>query len=216
MATANLDHLALVFVLFLLHLLVPGPNMFYICACAARGGRHEALCFAAGTSLGTAAWAAFTAMGLNALFDELPRLVALLQWAVGGLLFFFGAQAIRSAWFGSKSCAVRPGRRGRRAVLQGLVLTVANVNELVFWSAVLVLGAGSGVAATGTGALDDPVSISLFVVAVGAAAFAFDGALAWLAGSRSMAGPLMRLRPALEFALGIVFCAGGGLLLGLL
>ena len=130
-----------------------------------------------------------------------------LRLLVGLGLIGLGGQAFLAAL--DRTPLAAPGRRRGRsgAVLRGVLVTVANGNELVFWSAVLVLGAGEAV---------PPAFALALIVGVGAVALAFDLTLARLAGGGAVGRLLPRLRRPLEAALGAAFCLTGGALLGVL
>ena len=206
MSTVEAYDLALIFGLFTLHLLVPGPSMLYICVSASRGGRGEALCFAIGTALGTTLWAAVVAFGVWPIIEGTPFLADSLRSLAGAALVLLGGQAILAA-FGNAPIAASDRRHGRLgAVLRGILVTAANGNEFVFWSAVLVLGAKQ---------VFSPAFVFVLVAGAGAVSLAFDATLACLASGGGIGRVLLRLRRFLEAALGAAFCLTGGLLLGL-
>src|SRR4051794_1415877 len=89
-SVAEVHDLAWIFGLFTLHLIVPGPSMLNICACASRGDRRQALAFVCGATLGTALWAAFAAFGAARLAAGAPLLLAGLKLSIGVALMVLG------------------------------------------------------------------------------------------------------------------------------
>lgn len=206
MPFAEVHQLALIFGLFALHLVVPGPNMLYICASASRGGRAEAVGFAVGTALGTTFWAAFVTFGAWHVVADRSLLTEGLRLLVGIALIVVGGQALLAAF--SNACLKVAERRCNpsRAVLQGLLVTLANGNEIVFWGAVLVLGAE----------VEHGSAFGLIlVVGVGLISLAFDVTLACLASGGEIGRFMLRMRRVLELGLGSAFCATGAILLRL-
>lgn len=98
LSSTELEHLLVILGLFVLHLIVPGPNMLYICATASRGGGRGTSAFAVGTATGTAAWAAFVAFGGWQVLERLPPAIGEgLRLAVAVMLVAIGIRAILEA-----------------------------------------------------------------------------------------------------------------------
>jgi len=191
-----------IFALFILHLIIPGPNMLYLCASASRGGRAEALQFSFGVVLANTMWAAIVAFGLWHLLDQSAWLVGLLKAVMGLLLIVFGASAIFSAF---RMDEIKPRAGGGFAFAKGILVSLGNANELVFWGTVLAVGTGAEFTTAGaTG----------FVLGIGLVALVFYICLAYLASGGVIGRVINRLRTILEVGLGGAFCATGvGLLL---
>ena len=210
MSISQLHDLAWIFALFTLHLVVPGPSMLYICASASRGQRRRALSFVAGTALGTAAWAGFAVIGAWRLTAEAPLFLGGLKLLVGVALIAFGARAVLTAFAEGQIVPAHGGTSPKMAFLHGILLTMASVNEVVFWTAILALGAGAM-----TTAGHDPAFAASLIVGVVVIAFGFEGTLACIASSGCIARLMRRLRRPLEAALGVAFCMTGAALLRL-
>jgi threonine/homoserine/homoserine lactone efflux protein len=97
------------------------------------------------------------------------------------------------------------------AFTHGILLTMASVNEVVFWTAVMALGTGAVAAPGGRPDLGFAAALILGVVSI---AFAVESALACLVTTRGIADRISRLRRPLEPALGAAFGATGIALLG--
>jgi threonine/homoserine/homoserine lactone efflux protein len=99
------------------------------------------------------------------------------------------------------------------AWLHGILLTLGSVNELVFWSAILTLGAGSMAGPDREVDAVFAISLILGVVLIG---FILEATLACLATAGGIGRIIRRLRRPLEAALGIAFCGTGAALLKLI
>jgi threonine/homoserine/homoserine lactone efflux protein len=210
--STTIDELGWIFAFFALHLIVPGPSMLYICASAGRGELRRALAFVVGTSIGTALWAGFAVFGAWRLAADAPILLGVVKVLIALALLAFGGRAILAA------CApLDPEKAGAddapvAASLHGILLTLGSVNELVFWSAILTLGAGS--LAGPDREVDAVFAISL-ILGVVLIAFVVEAALACLATAGGIGRIIRRLRRPLEAALGLAFCGTGAALLNL-
>lgn len=195
--------IAWIFALFFLHLLIPGPNMLYLCASASRGGRAEAIRFSFGIALADSLWAALVAFGLWHLLDQSVWLAGLFKAVMGLTLIVLGASAIFSALKMDQAEPRIGGNAG--AFAKGVLVSLSNANQIVFWGTVLAIG--TGVQFTTAGA-------TAFVLAIGLIALAFFIGLAFLASGGVIGRLVNRLRTVLELGLGGAFCAtGAGLLL---
>lgn len=211
MSMAHVADLAWIFGLFALHLIVPGPNMLYICVSASRGQRRRALAFVAGTSIGTALWAAIAAFGAMRLVAEAPVLIDGLTLGIGVALVALGLRALVTAFEHSEIVT----QSGRDTVLEafahGILLTMANGNEIVFWSAIMVLSTGPAA----VGATPDLGFAWTLVIGVAVISVIVEGALACLVSTGRVARWIGRCRRPLEAALGVAFCVTGVVLLQL-
>ena len=180
--------------------------MLYIRACASRGDRRQALAFVCGTALGTALWAAFAAFAAAPLAAGAPLLLAGLKLSIGVALIVLGGRVILAA-SGPSGLKGADGRAAPPAAFaQGVLVTMASTNEVVFWSAMLALAVGAEPSPTFGGVL---------VAGVVVIALAFEGTLVWLATAGTVGRLIRRLRQPLEVALGVAFCATGAVLLRL-
>lgn len=209
----TIGELGWIFAFFTLHLIVPGPSMIYICASAGRGQLRRALAFVVGTSIGTALWAGFAVFGAWRLAADAPILLGVAKVLIALALLAFGVRAFLAA------CApLDPERAGAHdaplaAWLHGILLTVGSVNELVFWSAILTLGAGW---MAGPDREVDAVFALSLILGVVLIAFILEATLAYLATAGGIGRIIRRLRRPLEAALGVAFCGTGAALLKLI
>lgn len=210
MSITHLNDLAWIYTLFVLHLIVPGPSTLYICASASCGQRRRALAFVAGTTVGTASWVGFVMLGAWRLTAEAPLFLGGLKLLVGLTLVALGARAVLAAFAEHGIEAASGGSSPAMAFLHGVLLTMASVNELVFWTAILALGAGAM-----TTAGHDPAFAAALVAGIVVLNVACEGTLACIATSGGIARLMRRLRRPLEAALGFAFCLTGAALLRL-
>jgi len=211
MSTSEANYLIWAFALFTLHLVVPGPSMLFIFASAGRGELRRALAFVGGTGIATALWAAIAAFGAARLVADAPLVLVALKATIGLALVVLGTRAIvatsRAVWRRDAPPARQaPRSHAGAAMAQGILVTMASVNELVFWSAILTLGAGLG-------AEPSLVFRGTAVVGVVVIALVFEAGLAWLAAKGAPGGLIHRLQQPLEVALGLAFIATGAILL---
>ena len=200
----ELNGLATILALFFLHTIIPGPAMLCLCTCASRGGRAAAVSYSVGTALGSTIWAAVVALGLWQLLANAPAIREALQWGAGFLLLVFGALAIFSAIKPRQIQQVARPQRNGSALVQGLLVSLTNTHEFVFWTAALALGAGTAF---------DTVSVTLMIIGVGVLALSFDLTLAYLASGGVILRLLVRLRRMLEISLAGAFSViGAGLI----
>lgn len=193
-------HLLTIFALFFLHLLVPGPNMILLCTCASRGGRNTALAFSLGTAFGTTLWAIIVVLGLWRFASDGSTLAISVKFAAAGALLYFGSMGLVAAW---KPKPIEPSTKVRGlqlAFVQGLVTTLTNANELIFWTAALALAGGIALS---------PLASIVLVAGVGTIALAFDLTLAYLATGGWLGHQLLRFRRPLEASLGGIFWLAG-------
>lgn len=206
MSMVEAQYLVWVFSLFFLHLVVPGPSMLFIFASAGRGELGRALAFIGGTGVATAIWAAIAAFGATSIGGGASLMLVLLKVGMGLTLVVVGARAIIAAHRPAEPHAASSRGAHRAAFTQGILITMASFNELVFWSAVLAFGAG-------VGAEPGVVFKSVMVVVVVVIAIVFETTLAWLAATGTLGRLMRRLRQPLEIALGCAFIVTGAFLL---
>ncbi len=78
----------------------PGPGFAMIARASLGSGRRAGMAAALGTTLGAAAYAAATILGISALITALPWLLTAIQLVGGTYLVYLGVQALRSAFSG--------------------------------------------------------------------------------------------------------------------
>ena len=115
----------------------PGPANLFAVSVGARRGHGAVLAAVAGMNLGSVVWFAAAGLGLGALALAFPLAFRALAWGGATYLAWLGLQALWSAWRGegAEPHAARGG--GRSALLDGLIVQLANPKALLFTTAVL-------------------------------------------------------------------------------
>ena len=142
---------------------MPGPGFAMIASASLGSGRRAGMTAALGTTVGVAAYAAATILGISALLAALPWLLTAIQLVGGTYLIYLGSQALRAAiskersnspLMGSnqlsdsngliklfaKSMFVSLGNPKIAAFFFGLFATLASVAHLTSARVVLLIG----------------------------------------------------------------------------
>lgn len=199
------SYFAFVFIgLFGLHLLVPGPNLLYLLGSFGRGGQRGALAFACGTALGTTCWATAAVVGGAQLFQLESNAAKCALIALGLALIAFGLRHIRDAI--RRPAPTDAEASCTRSFLCGITVTLANVNEVVFWSAVTAILASHQVTgAEGAG----------IVLGTGLIAFLFDAGVVFAVSGNWLGRRVLLFRRPLELGMGVAFSGSGFWLVGI-
>lgn len=119
--------------------LTPGPDMLYLMARSASGGRHEGLAAGAGLWCGAMVHVLAAALGLSAIVMASAMAFTAVKLAGALYLFYLGVQAIRNA--GSQfQPAAAPGVRSTGAwgaFRQGVLVDLLNPKTALFFMAFL-------------------------------------------------------------------------------
>ena len=199
--------LSWMFAFFLLHLIVPGPNMLCLTAHAVRGGPRAAISFSVGNAIGRIFWAASVAFGMATIAKENPSVFDAIRMLLGLVLVFFGARILKAVFMPEEQIACTGQPKEDRPLLSGLFLTFGNVNEFVFWGAVITFGASAQMSLA--------YSITL-ISGTGIVSLMFDLSLAFLVLTGSIGRLAKRLERPLAAALGFAYCLCGGSLVAIL
>ena len=115
----------------------PGPANLFAVATGARRGHAAVLAAVAGLNLGSLVWFAAAGLGLGALALAFPLAFRVLAWLGAAYLAWLGLKAIWSARRGEGAPAHAPKATGRSALVEGLIVQLANPKALLFTTAVL-------------------------------------------------------------------------------
>lgn len=184
----------------------PGPDLFQIIRIGAKGRRAGVLC-ALGIMVGNAIWIIASLLGLSALLQAVPQILAVLQVIGGGYLLYMGAGALRAglaAWRTPAPAAVENSQHAANAVALapvhalgiGVATNLSNPKAVLFFAAVFAQFIRHGM---GWGSM---VAIAATLIVTG---------LVWFVGFalavRALAAPIKRYGYLIEFATGVLFCA---------
>jgi threonine efflux protein len=138
-----------VFVVHLLAMLSPGPNVLVVTQAAASRTRRAGVLVALGVATGAAIWSAAALLGLNLLFNRVAGLYAVLA-LVGGFYLLYLAHRL---WRGARQPLTFPSggrataRTDGQAFRLGLLTNLTNPKALVFYGSVFAALLGPGLPA---------------------------------------------------------------------
>lgn len=125
--------------------LTPGPNMVWLALLAATEGRRPALAAVAGVALGLAAMGGLLSLGIGALIETRPALLAVMRWAGVGFLLWLAWESWRDA---GRPAHHQPGggETPAQAFVRGLLTNLLNPKAALFFLLILpgFLPAGAG------------------------------------------------------------------------
>ncbi|GLQ53478.1 LysE family translocator [Devosia nitrariae] len=116
----------------------PGPNMFAVAEAALGQGRRTALMVVAGINTGMLVWATGVAIGLGALFEELPVLLTALKFLGAAYLIYLAYKGLKAAITpgGSTVRAAKSRLSDIAAWRRGFLVIMTNPKAALMWSAV--------------------------------------------------------------------------------
>ena len=128
---------------------VPGPDMLFIVANAAAGGRRTGVVAAAGMSTGLAVHSVAAALGLGALIQAAPQVLNGVRIAGAAFLLYLAYLTWRASRqeFGAPEDAPRlPRRTLRRTYVMATLTNLANPKVILFYLAFVpqFISTGSG------------------------------------------------------------------------
>ncbi len=190
--------LATVAAMWLVAVVIPGPNFFAVARMAALRSRREAMVTVSALGLGSTAWALAGLFGIQALFALAPWLYSGLKLAGGAYLCWIGGRIIRGSF--------RPAGEGTTAD-QGAAFRVGLLTSLSNpKSALLVASLFTAVLPPGA-----PLSVGLVTVAeMVAISLLWYGLLAMVISAPPVASLFRRLRRWIDRGAGTIFIAFGG------
>ncbi|ART63016.1 LysE family translocator [Kushneria marisflavi] len=119
--------------------LTPGPDMFYLMARSASGGRREGLAAGAGLWCGAMVHVLAAALGLSAIVMASATAFTAVKLAGALYLFYLGVQAIRNAGqqFQPPAASTRRASDAWGAFRQGVLVDLLNPKTALFFMAFL-------------------------------------------------------------------------------
>lgn len=198
--------LATAWLMLVLGMAAPGPNLVAAASTALGGGRRAGLCVVAGIATGSFLWSLAAAFGLSGLFLIYPPALLLLRIGGGLYLIFLGIKALRAAWSDLPG-AIGADERPVTAVsgyLRGLTVCLLNPKSALFWASISAFILSSGAS---------PLVIFEFCVLSGLSSFAVYGSYVLVFSSETVRRVYRRAARWFEAAFGAFFCAVGSQLL---
>lgn len=144
--SAELHHLLLVYVAYVVAAGSPGPSNMRIMGVAMLRGRSDALALAGGVLAGSVFWGFMAASGISALLTRYAEALVLLKIFGGLYLIYLALKAARAALASDEKAAAAIVTPMSRAALfrHGLVMHLGNPKAVLGWVALMTLGLGPG------------------------------------------------------------------------
>lgn len=202
----TLTVLATAWVLLVLAMAAPGPNLLAAASTALGSGRRAGLHVVAGIASGSFLWSLAAGFGLSFVFTVYPSLLAILRIGGGIYLLYLGARALRAALVGLPG-AVGPDMRPMTPLdgyLRGLAVCALNPKSALFWASISTFMLSSG--ASGLVVLE-------FCFIAGFSSCAVYGTYVIVFSSNAAYRIYRRAARWFEAAFGTFFCAVGAQLL---
>jgi threonine/homoserine/homoserine lactone efflux protein len=184
----------------------PGPDMLFIVANAAAGGRRAGLVSAVGMSTGLAVHTVAAALGLGALIAAAPEALAVIRAAGAAFLVYLAVSSWRASRTGGAEEQAGPAKERslRKLYAMATLTNLANPKVVLFYLAFLPQFLSHG-----HGAWPIPVQLLTLGVVFIVVGLSVDGTVGFTAGSladKVLGRPAVRRR--LERASALIF---GGL-----
>ena len=184
--------------LWLVAVVIPGPNFFVVARMAALRSRREALVTVAALGLGSTAWGLAGFFGVHALFAIAPWFYGALKLAGASYLMFIGARIVLGSF---RPASEDTGQAQGAAFRLGLLTSLSNPK-----SALLV-----GSLFTAVMPPDAPLSVGLVTVAeMVAISLLWYATLACVISAAPVAALFRRLRKWIDRGAGLIFIGFGG------
>ena len=133
--------------LYVLVLIIPGPDVLLVSQIAVARSRRAALLAGAGVVCGIACWAALALLGIGVLFQNFAWIHGVIRVA-GGLYLLYMAYTLWRSSFGAQgqSAHTSPPAGDLKAFRSGFLTNIANPKAAIFFGSVFssVLPAHSG------------------------------------------------------------------------
>lgn len=175
----------------------PGPDVVQIIRVGSRD-RVAGMACAAGIMVGNTAWILASLLGLSALVQAAPRVLAVLQVVGGAYLLYMGVGALRAARAAPVGAAVpaAPQLTPRRAFGLGVATNLANPKALLFFAAVFAQFVRPDMGWQWMAA------IAVTLIVTGTAWF-----VGFAAAVRALARPIQRYGAVIDAVTGAIFAA---------
>ncbi|UVA81109.1 LysE family translocator [Pandoraea commovens] len=190
-----------VFGIYMVAVVIPGPNFVAITHKAVTGGRADALALVAGIVTVNLFWATCAMLGLGAVFAVFPWLAVGVKLVGAAYLVWFGLRLVVSAR-ATPSAESHPPKAllFRGAFVQGIATNIANPKSIAFYAAVF------------SSAVPTHVSTPTFfamLATVGASATCWYGAVALVLSHASIATAYRRVKAWIDLTCGGLMIALG-------
>ncbi|WP_223475477.1 LysE family translocator [Oricola indica] len=176
----------------------PGPNLVATASTALGHGRKAGLLVVAGVATGTFIWSLASAFGVAAVFTVFPPAFVALKLAGGSYLVYLGFRSLRAAWRNTPG-AIRPDTRRLSPLAsyaRGLGICLMNPKSALFWASISVFVVSSKAS---------PLTIIEFCIAAGLSSFTIYGLYAVLFSSHGAQALYRRATRWIEAAFGAFF-----------
>lgn len=193
----------LVYGVFLLTIISPGPNNLAVFAASMAAGRAAGTALALGVTTASFCWASLTAAGLSSLVAASPATLHYLRLCGGLYLLWLAYRSFRSATTRSPTTAGTNPRRGPGPAFyfwRGFLIQMTNPKAALTWIAVVSLGLSADSSAGSAVAI---VAGTTLIAATVHCAYAV------VFSTRSATGRYQKARPFLECFMGAVFTLAG-------
>jgi threonine efflux protein len=139
--TASASDLAILPAVFAVHvaaMITPGPNVLVVTRTAATTARRLALLTALGVTAGAVIWSVGAAVGLQAIFENVPIAPRLVQLAGGAYIVWIGIRLWLSTFRSNADSRVKEAapNTATSAFRLGLLTNLSNPKSLVFYGSV--------------------------------------------------------------------------------
>lgn len=133
--------IAVVFSVYVVGVVVPGPNFVAVAHKAASTTVREALGTVMGIVLVNLFWASCAILGVGIVFATFPWIALAVKLAGAGYLIWFGGRLIAKA--GAQAAVPEGSRTGgmRRAIREGVATNLVNPKSMAFFAAVFAAAA---------------------------------------------------------------------------
>ncbi|URX62217.1 LysE family transporter [Luteibacter anthropi] len=140
-AMLDVHAIAVVFSVYVVGVVIPGPNFVAVAHKAASTTVHEALGTVLGIVLVNLLWASCAILGIGIVFAAFPWIALAVKLGGAAYLIWFGGRLIVRA--GSQAVMVEASRTGgmRRAIREGIATNLVNPKSMAFFAAVFAAAA---------------------------------------------------------------------------
>ena len=133
----DLAAVATVFSVYVIGVVVPGPNFVAVVHKAVSGNRRDALLLVAGIVTVSLFWASCAILGIGMVFAIFPWLAFVIRIAGAVYLMWFGLRLIMASNNGRTHAPEQPQTsESRSAYLQGVATNITNPKSIAFFAAV--------------------------------------------------------------------------------
>jgi threonine/homoserine/homoserine lactone efflux protein len=205
--------LASIYGLYLLAVIIPGPNTFIVTRLALSATRRHAALAVLGIALGNTAWLCLILGGVAVLLQQLPGGMRAVRILGGLYLLYMGARGFYSARAASRASEATPTAAPEKALVEralageedrpfrsGLFSSLTNPNTMPFYLSLLAPTVASGV----------PLWVRMAAAAgIVTLAMAWYGTLAWGLSTGHVRRAYSRREPLIRRVLALVLVAYG-------